>query len=143
MYKKSLFLLVMAIPILFFYSMSAPKSSDSNQQRILKNNPIDTITIITDALVAIDNYDFYSVSSSCMLDTLLTKSVARCLRAKGYKTNVVPPLLMGSFMDSILAVPIGTDSISFAPLPFHYNSNYTSGQLDALHRIYRRLYLRS
>ncbi|MGE5672070.1 MAG: hypothetical protein ACM31E_11540, partial [Fibrobacterota bacterium] len=116
----------------------------SPEFQTLREN-IDTIAVISDALVAIDDRnDYYSVNSSYALDSLILYGVTKSLSKKGYTTIPIEPCFMGSFMDTILTVPVkplNENSIQPNVLPYNITCKLSSSQQDAMRRISRKLYL--
>lgn len=104
---------------------------------------LDTIALINDALVAIDgSNDFYSTKVSFLMDSLLSITTSKCLRARGYAVKTVPQISMGGFMDTGLSVPILSDSLYQTHLPVKYLSD-TQAPITSLHRVMRVLYINS
>ena len=106
---------------------------------------IDTIAVLSDALVAIDDRnDYYSANSSYALDSLILYGVTKSLSKKGYTAISIEPCFMGSFMDTILTVPVkplNENSIQPNVLPYNVTCKLSSSQQDAMRRISRKLYL--
>lgn len=105
---------------------------------------IDTITVFSDALVAIDvRRDYYSAKTSLVIDSLILKATSQTLSKKGYQVKTVEPFLMGSFMDTILTVPfksMNSDIINTTVLPCVFPNQLTCYQVKAVKNINRKLY---
>lgn len=108
-------------------------------------NNIDTITVISDALVAIDaKNDYYSADASLFLNSIILNSITNNLSLKGYKTKPFKPTLMGAFIDTITNLPlknIDTNQIVMSKLPYAFKNVMSENQLKALQNTTRRIYL--
>jgi len=106
---------------------------------------IDTIAVISDALVGIDETnDYYSANASYVLDSLILYGVTNSLSKKGYTAIPIESCFMGSFMDTLLTVPLkplNEYSIQSKILPYSFTCKSSLSQKDALRRISRKLYL--
>lgn len=116
---------------------------DPGLQRIREN--MDSIAVFVDALAAIDKKnDFYSANASYNLDSLILFGTTTSLLSKGYGVKIIEPCLMGSFMDTMLAVPfkpLNSHSVERDALPCVFPCDLTETQLAALSRVCRKLYL--
>ncbi|HEX3019302.1 MAG TPA: hypothetical protein VHP36_03325 [Chitinispirillaceae bacterium] len=105
---------------------------------------IDTISVFSDALVAVDGrHDYYSVKASRAVDSLILLGTSHILSQKGYTIKTWKPSLMGSFMDTILKVPLMPENsmnVDTTVLPYLFPSQLTLEQLSAVKNISRKLY---
>jgi hypothetical protein len=106
---------------------------------------IDSIAVVSDAIAAINkSTDYYSVNASYTLDSLILYGVTKSLSKKGYAVTPINPCLMGSFLDTVLTVPIkplNNHLIKPDILPYRFPCELSSEQVDAIQRINKKLYL--
>lgn len=131
---------------LFFVSCATNKKyvRVSPEFQTIREN-IDSIAVVSDAIAAINkSVDYYSVNASYTLDSLILYGVTKSLSKKGYTVTPIKPCLMGSFLDTVLTVPIkplNNHLIKPDILPYRFPCELSSQQLDAIQRINKKLYL--
>ncbi len=140
LFSRKLFLLFLSVFFLSCISQNVRISPDFGSIR----NDIDTITVFSDALLAINTKnDFYSAKASLFLDSLILEGTTKALTKKGYSVKTVEPFLMGSFMDTFLTVPLkplDSNKIDSTILPYVFSNKLTENQINAVKSISRKAY---
>lgn len=104
---------------------------------------IDTITIISDVMVASGKSGYYDATASYIMNSRITFGVADLLSDKGYNVKITKPCIMGTLNDSTRIAPLcefKNEKVNPRLFPYYFSTELYPNDLKVLTRLNKKIF---